>query len=79
MCLEELANVSGVPPTRLQTLLTALVASKCLRQSGGCYQNSPNVQKFMVSSSKGYYGDYLTLGGGGRELILSYFHFDSKA
>ena len=59
MCLEELANVSGVPPTRLQTLLTALVASKCLRHSGGCYQNSPNVQQFMVSSSKGYYGDYL--------------------
>eukprot|EP00438_Fugacium_kawagutii_P012522 Skav208182 [mRNA] locus=scaffold2530:252455:261667:+ [translate_table: standard] len=38
----------------------ALVASKCLQRSElGSYRNSPNVQKFMVSSSKAYYGDYL--------------------
>ena len=55
----ELATECGVPRNRLQTLLTALVASKCLRlDSSRRYSNSPNVQKFMVSSSKAYYGDY---------------------
>lgn len=63
LTVEELAATCQVPQNRLQTLLTALVASRCLRLTEGPgrlgYRNSPNVQKFMVSSSKAYYGDYL--------------------
>jgi len=45
---------------RMQTLLTALVAIKCLRRSpGGMYSLSPNAAQYMVSTSKHYYGDYL--------------------
>eukprot|EP00439_Symbiodinium_sp_Y106_P043875 s5389_g5.t1 len=57
--VSDLAAGCGVPCNRLQTLLTALVAAKCLRRDGSqLYSNSPNVQKFMVSASKAYYGDY---------------------
>lgn len=45
---------------RLQTLLTALVAVKCLKRSpDGIYTLSPNTAQYLVSSSKQYYGDYL--------------------
>lgn len=57
--VSDLAEGCGVPCNRLQTLLTALVAAKCLRRDESqLYSNSPNVQKFMVSTSKAYYGDY---------------------
>lgn len=47
---------------RLQTLLTSLVAIKCLRRgSDASYTLSPNTAKYMVSSSKHFYGDYLKL------------------
>ncbi|CAK9067791.1 unnamed protein product [Durusdinium trenchii] len=59
MKVEDLSKVLKIPPTRLQTLLTALTAAKCLRLTSGSYSNSPNVSKFMVSSSKAFYGDYL--------------------
>ena len=55
----DLSTACGVPQNRLQTLLTALVAARCLRRdTKQLYSNSPNVQKFMVTSSKAYYGDY---------------------
>eukprot|EP00405_Crypthecodinium_cohnii_P011022 CAMPEP_0206442732 /NCGR_PEP_ID=MMETSP0324_2-20121206/13983_1 /ASSEMBLY_ACC=CAM_ASM_000836 /TAXON_ID=2866 /ORGANISM="Crypthecodinium cohnii, Strain Seligo" /LENGTH=389 /DNA_ID=CAMNT_0053910603 /DNA_START=75 /DNA_END=1244 /DNA_ORIENTATION=- len=45
---------------RLQTLLTSLVAVKCLRRSAeGMYTLSPNTAQYMVSSSRHFYGDYL--------------------
>lgn len=59
LTVEDLSKACGMPVNRLQTLLTALVASKCLRICEKKYSNSPNVSKFMVSSSKAYYGDYL--------------------
>ena len=35
------------------------MAAKCLRRDEShLYRNSPNVQKYMVTSSKAYYGDY---------------------
>jgi len=45
---------------RLQTLLTSLVVIKCLRRdAAGMYTLSPNTARFLVQSSKQYYGDYL--------------------
>jgi len=59
----ELGSACGVSAPRLQTLLTALVATKCLRldPESSKYANSPNVAQFMVTSSKHYYGDYFKL------------------
>lgn len=57
--LEQLQEACGITAPRLQTLLTALVSTKCLRRDAeGRYTNSPNVSRYMVSSSKAYYGDY---------------------
>jgi len=60
LTVEQLAKVCNVEDLRLQTLLTALVAAKCLRRDAASksYSNSPNVSQFMVTSSKAYYGDY---------------------
>lgn len=46
---------------RLQTLVTSLTAIKALKRDGatGIYTNSPNASKFLVQSSRAYYGDYL--------------------
>ena len=45
---------------RLQTLLTSLVAIKCLRRdAAGAYTLSPNTARFLVLDAKHYYGDYL--------------------
>lgn len=45
---------------RLQTLLTALAAIKCVkRDAEGLYHLSPNTAQYMVSSSRHFYGDYL--------------------
>jgi len=50
----------GCDAPRLQTLLTSLVAVKCLRRSAdGLYTLSPNTARFMVSTSRHFYGDYL--------------------
>lgn len=50
----------SVDAPRMQTLLTSLVAIKCLKRSPeGMYTLSPNTARFMVKTSKAYYGDYL--------------------
>lgn len=50
----------GIDAPRVQTLLTSLTAIKCLRRTPeGQYTLSPNTDKFMVSTSKHFYGDYL--------------------
>jgi SAM-dependent methyltransferase len=50
----------SVSAPRMQTLLTSLVAIKCLRRDdAGLYTLSPNTSKYMVSSSRQFYGDYL--------------------
>jgi len=55
-----IGEACGVDGPRMTTLLTALAAVKCLRRSSdGLYTLSPNTAQYMVSSSKGYYGDYL--------------------
>lgn len=58
--VEALKTACGVNAPRLQTLLTCLVAVKALRRSpDGLYTCSPNTARFMVQSSRHYYGDYL--------------------
>lgn len=53
-------DTRGCDAPRLQTLLTSLVAVKCLRRSAdGLYTLSPNTARFMVSTSRHFYGDYL--------------------
>eukprot|EP00928_Gymnodinium_smaydae_P003546 TRINITY_DN11263_c0_g1_i1.p1 TRINITY_DN11263_c0_g1~~TRINITY_DN11263_c0_g1_i1.p1 ORF type:complete len:407 (+),score=60.79 TRINITY_DN11263_c0_g1_i1:55-1221(+) len=60
--LDALRESSKIAAPRLQTLLTALCAVKCLQRSdAGHYTLSPNTARHMVSTSPGYYGDYLKL------------------
>jgi len=50
----------GITAPRLQTLITSLTAIKSLsRDATGAYTLSPNTAKFLVTSSRAYYGDYL--------------------
>ena len=61
---DELVAVCGPESNepRFQTLLTSLVAIKCLKREAGpsgAYSLSPNTAKFLVMDSKQYYGDYL--------------------
>lgn len=58
----DLGRALGINSPRLQTLLTSLVAIKCLKiDAEGLYRCSANTARFMVSSSKYYYGDFLKL------------------
>lgn len=60
LTLAALQQSSGVSAPRLQTLLTSLTAVKSLRRTaGGSYTLSPNSAKYLVTSSRAYYGDYL--------------------
>eukprot|EP00931_Biecheleriopsis_adriatica_P075762 TRINITY_DN49551_c0_g1_i1.p1 TRINITY_DN49551_c0_g1~~TRINITY_DN49551_c0_g1_i1.p1 ORF type:complete len:362 (-),score=57.42 TRINITY_DN49551_c0_g1_i1:116-1201(-) len=63
LTVDELATACGLKARPLQTLLTALVSARCMRRNAtdGTYSNSPSVAKFMVTSSKAYYGDYFKL------------------
>ena len=59
--LAALQGTVGISAPRLQTLITSLVAINALRRDGatGLYTLTPNSAKFLVTSSKQYYGDYL--------------------
>jgi len=58
----DLGKAIGIDAPRLKTLLTSLVAIKCLKiNAEGHYHCSENTARFMVSSSKHYYGDYLKM------------------
>ena len=58
--LAALQQSSGVSAPRLQTLLTSLTAIKSLKRGAdGSYTLSPNASKYLVTSSRAYYGDYL--------------------
>jgi len=60
LSLSALQQSSGVAAPRLQTLLTSLTSIKSLRRSAdGMYTLSPNSAKYLVTSSRAYYGDYL--------------------
>ena len=59
--LAKLQEATSIRAPRLQTLVTSLVAIKCLSRDAmsGHYTVSPNTARFLVTSSKQYYGDYL--------------------
>merc|ERR1719460_3425862 len=59
--MEGLQAACNISAPRLQTLLTSLVAIKALQRDAatGAYTLSENTSKFLVQSSKHYYGDYL--------------------
>eukprot|EP00614_Pseudopedinella_elastica_P025586 CAMPEP_0172645718 /NCGR_PEP_ID=MMETSP1068-20121228/239875_1 /TAXON_ID=35684 /ORGANISM="Pseudopedinella elastica, Strain CCMP716" /LENGTH=396 /DNA_ID=CAMNT_0013459965 /DNA_START=61 /DNA_END=1251 /DNA_ORIENTATION=- len=61
LSFEALKSACGVDAWRLETLLTSLVAFKSLKldRPGGVYSLSPNTARFLVQSSRNYYGDYL--------------------
>merc|ERR1719207_257784 len=60
--LAEIQKKCGISEPRLQTLVTSLTASKALaRDATGMYSLSPNSKRFLVRSSKQFYGDYLSL------------------
>ena len=61
LTISELNANCGITAPRLQTLVTALVSAKSLRRDGetGRYTLSPNTARFLVKSSRQYYGDYL--------------------
>jgi len=60
LTLKGLQDSTGITAPRLQTLLTSLVTIKCLsRTSAGMYSVSPNTARFLVTTSKQYYSDYL--------------------
>jgi len=58
--LPALQQQCAVAAPRLQTLITSLTAIKSLKRTAdGTYTLSPNSAKFLVESSRAYYGDYL--------------------
>ncbi|KAL1500481.1 hypothetical protein AB1Y20_013138 [Prymnesium parvum] len=58
--IDELKAAANCSAPRLQTLVTSLVAIKSLKRTpDGRYTLSPNTARFLVQSSKQYYGDYL--------------------
>jgi len=60
--IQELQKATGVAAPRLQTLVTALAAVGALRRSGaGRYTPSPNAARYLVRSSRQFYGDYLRM------------------
>jgi len=60
LTLAGLQKACGSDAPRLQTLITSLTAIKSLkRDASGMYTLSPNTSRFLVSSSRHYYGDYL--------------------
>jgi len=62
MSIEELQHLTNINAPRLQTLVTALTAIKALRRSKEGYMLSPNCGRYLVRSSKYFYGDYLRKG-----------------
>jgi len=61
MSIEELQHLTNINAPRLQTLVTALTAIKALRRSKEGYMLSPNCGRYLVRSSKYFYGDYLRM------------------
>jgi len=58
---DALKTACSINAPRLQTLLTSLTAIKSLKRNAatGAYTLSPNSARYLVQSSRQYYGDYL--------------------
>jgi len=61
MTLDALKKACSIDAPRMQTLLTSLTAIKSLKRDAatGTYTMSPNSARYLVQSSRAYYGDYL--------------------
>lgn len=60
--IEDLKQATGISAPRLQILVTALASMNALKRSPeGSYSLSANTERFLVRSSKDFYGDYLRL------------------
>jgi len=61
LSMAALQSKVGISAPRLQTLVTSLTAIKSLKRdpATNTYTLSPNSSKFLVTSSRAYYGDYL--------------------
>ena len=59
--LSALQQQCGISAPRMQTLITSLAAIKSLKRDAatGKYTLSPNSARYLVQSSRQYYGDYL--------------------
>jgi len=55
----ELAGATKVPPTRMATLVTALVAVGLLARDGEKITNGPASAQYLVRDGANYFGDYL--------------------
>ena len=56
---DQLKAKCGIAAPRMLTLLTSLTAIKSLQLNSGTYTLSPNSSRYLVQSSRHYYGDYL--------------------
>merc|ERR1719428_71158 len=61
MTTDELGSLVGITAPRLQCLVTALTSISALRKGPDGVSLSPNTAKFLVRSSKFFYGDYLRM------------------
>lgn len=54
---EQMANATGITPTRLPLLLYALVAAGLLTEQDGQFSNTPEAQHFLVKEAPSYMGN----------------------
>lgn len=57
--LADLARATKVPPQRIETLVTALVAVGLLTRDGDTIANAPASDAYLVRDNANYFGDYL--------------------
>lgn len=55
----QISDKTGVPEESIDRLLTACKALDLVREVDGKYQNFDDAQRYLVRSSRTYYGDYL--------------------
>lgn len=57
--IKGLAAATKVPPTRMETLVTALVSIGLLVREGDKVKNGPASEQYLVRDGANYFGDYL--------------------
>lgn len=64
--IDQLAQKTGIPAHRLETLTAALVASGVLVRDGDTLTNAPATERYLVPGAKAYFGDYYRYQIGGQ-------------
>jgi hypothetical protein len=57
--LEQISDSLGIPAESIDRLLTVCKALELVREEGGRYENFSDVERYLVRSSRTYYGDFL--------------------